>query len=313
MTLGLRAAVMSVSVACLALGFWAGAAEGKKKIVFVAAAGSHGFGYHAYKAGFMLFAKILNENAPNVEAVVVTGGWPKDTSVLDDAAAIVLGSDGGALPAQHTQELYALIKKGVGLACIHYTVDVPQGAVRPFMLDAIGGYYEQGWSVNPTWEADFKELPNHPITRGVRPFKISDEWYYHMRFRDEMKGVTPILSAIPPDSTRKGPDGPHSGNPTVRSRMGMPEVVAWAYERPGGGRGFGYTGGHFHWNWAHDDLRKLVLNALVWIAGAEVPPDGVPSKTPTVDDLLANLESQPPTNWTPYQLQRMIEQFNRRP
>ncbi len=53
-----------------------------------------------------------------------------------------------------------------------------------------------------------------------------------------------ILTAIPPDNPRKGPDGPHSGNPTVRSRLGMPEHVAWAYERPDGGRGFGCTGSH---------------------------------------------------------------------
>lgn len=297
----------------LALGLWADAAEGKKKIVFVAAAGSHGFGNHAYKAGFILFAKLLNENAPNVEAFVVTGGWPKDASAFEGASAIVLGSDGGALPAQHTKELDALSRKGVGLACIHYTLDVPKGDVRRLMLDAIGGYYEQGWSVNPTWEANFTKFPDHPIARGVRPFKISDEWYYHMRFRDEMKGVTPILTAIPPDSTRKGPDGAHSGNPTVRSRLGMPEHVAWAAERPEGGRGFGFTGAHVHWNWAQDDLRKLMLNAFVWIAGAEVPPDGVPSKTPTVDDLVANQESQPPKDWKPDQLQRMIEQFNRRP
>ena len=217
------AGVLAFGIGLLS-GHSTGAGEAKKKIVFVAAAGSHGFGNHAYKAGFILFAKLLNENAPNVEATVVTGGWPKDPSAFDGAAAIVLGSDGGALPAQRTKELDALAKKGVGLACIHYTLDVPKGDVRRFMLDAIGGYYEQGWSVNPTWVADFREFPNHPITRGVRPFKINDEWYYHMRFRDEMKGVTPILSARPPDSTRKGPDGPHSGNPTVRSRLGMPST-----------------------------------------------------------------------------------------
>jgi hypothetical protein len=51
--------------------------------------------------------------------------------------------------------------------------------------------------------------------------------------------------------------------------------VAWAVERPDGGRGFGFTGGHVHLNWGDADFRKLVLNALVWTAGAEVPADGV--------------------------------------
>ena len=114
-----------------------------------------------------------------------------------------------------------------------------------------------------------------------------------------MKGVTPILSAVPPEKTRQGKDGPHSGNPHVRARTGMAEVVGWVYERPGGGRGFGFTGMHTHWNWAQDSFRKSVLNALVWIAGAEVPAGGVPSKTPTLEELEADL-GQP----RPAELQR---------
>ena len=36
------------------------------------------------------------------------------------------------------------------------------------------------------------------------------------------------------------------------------EVLAWAYERPDGGRGFGCTGGHFHKNWSNNDFRTLI-------------------------------------------------------
>ena len=61
-------------------------------------------------------------------------------------------------------------------------------------MDSIGGYFEMYHSVNPHWTAKFDSFPDHPITRGVKPFAINDEWYYHMRFRPEMKGVTPILS-----------------------------------------------------------------------------------------------------------------------
>ena len=81
-------------------------------------------------------------------------------------------------------------------------VEVPKDKGGPEFLDWIGGYFETFWSVNPHWDADFTSLPNHPITRGVKPFKIRDEWYYHMRFREGMKGVTPILTAVPPDQTR---------------------------------------------------------------------------------------------------------------
>ena len=48
---------------------------------------------------------------------------------------------------------------------------------------------------------------------------------------------------------------------------------------PGGGRGFGFTGGHNHWNWGDDNLRKVVLNAIVWIAHGEVPTMGVGEDT----------------------------------
>jgi hypothetical protein len=121
-----------------------------------------------------------------------------------------------------------------------------------------GGYFETFWSVNPTWEANFTSLPNHPITRGVKPFKIRDEWYYHMRFADGMKGVTPILTAVPPDSTRGRPGAnfTHGGNPEVQKHMGEPEHVMWAYERPDGGRGFGFTGAHYHKNWGDENFAK---------------------------------------------------------
>ena len=118
----------------------------------------------------------------------------------------------------HLKEFDVLMKKGIGLACIHYGVEVPKGAWRLF-LKWIGGYFETNWSVNPHWVADFKLFPEHPIASGVTPFAIKDEWYYHMRFRESMNGVTPILSALPPEDTLRRKDGPHSNNPHVRESV----------------------------------------------------------------------------------------------
>jgi len=36
---------------------------------------------------------------------------------------------------------------------------------------------------------------------------------------------------------------------------------SWAADRLNGGRGFGFTGGHFHKIWADDNFRRIVLNA----------------------------------------------------
>ena len=90
----------------------------------------------------------------------------------------------------------------------------------------------------------------------------------------------------------------------------MPEHVGWAYERPGGGRGFGFTGGHWHHSWAHNDYRKLVLNALVWITGLEVPANGVESRVPTMAELEANQDYPKPNNWDPERIKKQIQEWN---
>jgi len=263
-----------------------------KKIVFVAGKQSHGWGAHEHKAGCMLLAERLNENMPNVNAVVTTEGWPEDNSIFDDAAAVVIYCDGyeGHPIKPHLDFFDSLAQKGVGLVTIHWATEVERGPIAEKFLEWQGGFCDLHWSVNPHWTADYKTLPDHPITRGVEPFAVNDEWYYHMRFIDGMKGVTPILTALPPAASLSRPDGPRSGNPDVRKAIanGEPQHVAWAYDRPGGGRGFGFTGAHIHDNWGHDDFRKIVLNAICWTANIEIPEGGVPSATPTREELDAN-------------------------
>src|SRR5262249_2196706 len=101
----------------------------------------------------------------------------------------------------------------------------------------------------------------------------------------------PILTAVPPDSTRgrPGASSTHGGNPHVQARKGQAEDVMWVYDRPDGGRGFGITGAHFHRNWSDENFRKVVLNALLCMTQIEVPAEGVVS-TVTSDDLLQNLD-----------------------
>jgi hypothetical protein len=264
------------------------------KLVLVAGPPSHGPGDHEHRAGCLLLKKCLGQ-VPNLEVVVVENGWPKDPSLFNGADAIAVFSDGGSghpfIQGDRLKTLAELMKKGAGFGTIHYAVEVPKDKGGPEFLAWSGGYFETFWSVNPFWEAEFKTFPNHPVTRGVKPFKIRDEWYYHMRFPDGMKGVTPILTAVPPDSTRgkPGANDPHGGNPEVQRHMGQPEHVMWVTERPDGGRGFGFTGGHAHRNWANDNFRKVVLNALVWIAKIDVPPNGIDS-TLTEEDLKQNLD-----------------------
>lgn len=268
-----------------------------KKIVFLAGLPSHGPGEHEHRAGCLLLQSCLDHVA-GVSTVVYSNGWPQEASAaFDGAATVVVYSDGEArqpvLQPEHVQTIRRLMDQGVGLVCMHYAVEPGKEPGEKELLQWLGGCFERNWSVNPVWTADYKALPTHPVARGVEPFTLKDEWYFHMRFPEGMNGVTPVLTAVPPESTMSRPDGAHEGNPAVRAavKRGEPQHMAWVFERPDGGRGFGFTGGHYHQNWGNDNVRKLVLNAILWTAHVEVPAGGVSSHI-TAEDLQKNLDAK---------------------
>ena len=249
------------------------------KIVLVAGKPSHGHAEHEFIAGTLLLEKCLRQNA-GVEPVVVTGGWPQDESVFDGARALVFYMDGGEghpmIQGDHLAKIGALMQKGVGLVCLHYAVEVPKDRGGAEFLDWIGGYYERPYSTNPVNDVAVTQAsPKHPISRGWKNFTGRDEWYYRMRFRPGDQRVTPILTTMLP---KEAPQR---------------EVIAWACERADGGRGFGFTGGHYHKNWGIPDFRRMVVNAILWSAKVDVPQDGAKCVI-TPEDLAQNLDEKPP-------------------
>jgi type 1 glutamine amidotransferase len=265
-----------------------------KNVLLIAGPPSHGPGQHEHNAGVQLLQKCL-AGVPGLKTAVALNGFPQNLAALDTADAILIYADGGpkhvALQEENLAALRRAMDRGAGLALVHYAVEPTIEKGEKEFLAWIGGAFEINWSVNPIWDASFTTLPVHPVTRGVRPFTLRDEWYFNMRFVEGMKGVTPILSAAPTPDTMSRKDGPHEGNPAVRAKVaqGEPAVVAWTFERANGGRGFGFTGAHFHQNWGNDDFRRLVLNAILWTAKMDVPAGGVASRV-TEEDLAANLD-----------------------
>ena len=272
------------------------AAPATTHILLLAGQPSHGPGEHEHNAGVLLLKKCLDASGLPLTTTVHLGAeWPSPQE-LAQADTILFYADGGGghfmLAADHLAQISKEMHRGAGLVCLHYAVEFPVDKGGPQALDWMGGFFEADWSVNPHWLADFKELPTHPVSRGVKPFATNDEWYFHMRFAGADKGqLTHMLATVPPESTMARKDGPHEGNPTVRAEVAehKPQTTAWAFERKDGGRGFGFTGGHFHKGWANDDQRKLVLNAILWTAKTEVPANGVASQV-TAEDLKLNLD-----------------------
>ena len=268
-------------------------AASPKKIVLIAGKPSHPPGMHEFRAGCLLLKSCLDA-VPGVTTLVYSNGWPESDSVFEGADAVVIYADGGAghpaIKGNHREVLGALAKKGVGLGFMHFGVEIPSTNGGPEFLEWIGGYYEHQFSVNPMWSPQYEQFPNHPVARGVKPFSNRDEWYFNMRWAENKKSITPILTATPSDEVRKGPyvypKGPY---PHIVAASGRKETLMWTFERPDGGRGFGFTGGHTHANWGNDGQRKVVLNALLWIAKAGVPEAGVES-TVTAEQLQLNLD-----------------------
>ncbi|MGB0596690.1 MAG: ThuA domain-containing protein [Rubripirellula sp.] len=275
------------------------------KIVLVAGKPSHPPRMHEFNAGVQLLAKCL-ESVPDVEPHFVLNGWPKDESIFKNADAVVFFMDGGKRHevVQENGRRLAVVdewaKQGIGLGFMHFGVEVVADQAGDQFKRWIGGHYEHMHSCNPIWEPSFQTFLDHPITRGVKPFQIKDEWYFNMRFVADVSGsesanidglkFTPILVAAPSDAVRNGPyvypKGPY---PHIQASKGRAEAMMWAVERPDGGRGYGFTGGHFHDNWGNENFRKVVLNGLLWIAKADVPKSGVQSSI-SQQQLDANLD-----------------------
>jgi len=243
-----------------------------RKIVLIAGRPSHGGTAHTWHADAKLLKHCL-DTSPNVKGVkteVHFNGWPKDATALDDADTIVLLSDGFGghpffRPKERADHIERLMRRGVGLACIHYAV-APDPNVEDKLLKWIGGIYKKGYSKNPmnTVEVSPGE-PDHPICRGWKAFTAKDEFYYRIWFGQGEKGpnrAVPIMTAMLPKNQPKR------------------EAIAWAVERKDGGRGFGFTGAHYHNNWHIEGFRKMVLNAVVWTAKIDVPAGGVKSTLP---------------------------------
>ena len=275
----MRCWLLSASCLLMASG-WLSAADPAtpKKIVLIAGPiTGHGKHTHEYEKSVILLKHLLDTSPSTKGKVVVEThfkGWPTDEKTLDDAATIVMISDGGDRNAtdhplyvgERFQTLERQMKRGCGFVQFHWTTFNPS-RVHDQITEWVGGYFdfEKGPAANKwfsaisTWDANVTVgNVEHPVARGVKPFTAREEFYFNLRFRDGDDRIQPIWLTKPPGQQKD-------------------HIVAWAVERKDGGRGFGTTGGHFFQNWWDENFRRTILNAIVWTAGVDVPSGGVVS------------------------------------
>ena len=117
-----------VSLVAPATSASAATSDGKRKIVIIAGKPSHPPRMHEFRAGSLLLQKSL-ANVPGLVVEVADNGWVKDEKTFDDADAVVIYADGGrgnpAIQKDHAATLQRLADKGVGIAFMHYGVEIP--------------------------------------------------------------------------------------------------------------------------------------------------------------------------------------------
>jgi hypothetical protein len=240
----------------------------RPRVVIVAGTPSHLPREHEFRAGALLLRRFLNE--VGVEVDVVPGGWPADPSIFAGARAVGFYADGGdghpLVQGTHLATLMAALGPDTGFFSLHAAVTYPDASI-PQVLPVLGGAYQFGVSSSPNWTATVERLPGHPATRGVAPFVLEDELYFNLVFAKDHAPM-PLLQAVPPDALRDTPDS--------AMHTGRAETLAWAYDRPDGGRAFGYTGMHYHARWGLESVRRLITNAILWTAHLEIPAGGAP-------------------------------------
>jgi hypothetical protein len=254
------------------------------KIVLLAGSTSNKAGQHEYFAGCALLAEWLRQT-PGVWPVLVADGWPKNEEIFKGAKAVVVYADGGPklpfLEESKWNRIKGLVQAGAGLVMLHQAVDVPEARAEE-IRSWIGGVWQKDIGCRGHWDMEFDGFAKHPALGGVSAFAAPlDGWLYNLHFSPD---IIPLLSGAVPDKSRSTAD--------AKQHVGRPEVVAWGYQRPGGGRSFAFTGCDLHRNWGVEGQRRLVTNGVLWSAGVEIPEGGAP--VPLAGGALtANLDAKP--------------------
>jgi len=241
-------------------------------------------GEHDFPDGILTLERLIKASpaftGANVAVKSFPVGFPKNLADIDDASVIVLydgltdGPDGRINPLQTPairQEVGKLMARGVGLVALHQSLALAGPNSDLPLVDWLGVSRienDRATEIVPVKIA----AGSHPIARGLKPFDYHDEFYTTIATGTS---VTPILSAKVHTQFR-GPKG-------VFEDPARTVPIAWAHERPDGGRAFAFSGMHYLTTLDDPQVRKLLLNAILWTAHVEVPSDGATANVAVLD------------------------------
>lgn len=169
-----------------------------------------------------------------------------------DYDAIVLYDMWQPISDEHQQAFVKLLRQGKGLVALHHSLASYQ--TWDEYRHIIGGrWHTQKWMQNgkeqpaSTFQHDVQFKVHivdnkHPVTKGLQDFDIRDETYGNFEVLPKVK---PLLTTDEPTSGR---------------------VIAWAHTY-GKSRVVYIQLGHDHYAYENPHYRRLVLQAIRWVAG----------------------------------------------
>jgi type 1 glutamine amidotransferase len=252
---------LTISLAVVLISALAVSAAEPKKVLLLAGKSSHGHGAHEHLPGMQLLAKCLKD-VPGLDVKVhyVGGDWAEGPNLIKQADGIVMYMDYGMRweqsdPARQAA-LQDLMKRGGGVVALHWSLGGRDAKDIPFHLKLVGGCHGGPDRKYAHAETDLKVAsPDHPISAGVDNFRLNDEYYYQLKWA-KAGTITPILVG----TVRDCPD----------------QTIAWAFERPDGGRSVGFAAMHTHANWGVVPCRRLIAQGVLWSVKLPVPKEGLP-------------------------------------
>jgi len=212
---------------------------------------------HEFMAGAHVLAELLKPYK-EIQATVVKADepWTEGPKLIEESDGIVLLVTQGAQWMQTEPKRHAALKKlaarGGAIVALHWSVGAKDAKYIQGQLDLLGGTRGGPQRKYLVLATELKRvLPTHPILTGVGDIKVYDEMYYAL---DRVPGIQPLFT-----SHLEGKD----------------EMVAWSWERPAGGRSFGFVGLHFHSNWQLPAYRRFVVQGVLWSLNLPIPSGGV--------------------------------------
>ena len=261
---------MATVIAWLTMGLALQAAE-KQLLLLAQGPDGHPRLTHEYRAGVHVIARCL-ERYPGVQLRVASadGRWPEGPDLIRAADGVVLFLAEGAKWIQEDprrfQAFAQLAQRKGGLVVLHWGMGTrPANYIERFLqlFGACHGGQDRKYQV--VQRVAQIALPTHPIAAGIEDFDIRDEFYYRLKRVRSASPPIPLLT-VPIDGRR--------------------EMVAWAWRRPDGGRSFGFSGLHFHENWARIEYRRFVAQGVLWTLQLPIPANGLAVEIAAEDLLL---------------------------